>query len=155
MRTIQNLRNVNPGFATDHILTFGLAPEHAGYPSNQIVPVEQRALEALAALPGVRGAGATNDAELEDDNVTGDVTVAGYTAKPDADLNVELPWISDNYLQTLGIPLVAGRYFSPADSATATRVLIVNETFARHYLAARKTRSAIMSAVPNGRRRTQ
>ena len=51
VRTIQNLRNVNPGFATDHILTFGLAPEHAGYPSNQIVPVEQRALEALAALP--------------------------------------------------------------------------------------------------------
>jgi putative ABC transport system permease protein len=133
VRTIQNLRNVNPGFATDHLLTFGLAPEHAGYPSNQIVPVEQRALEALAALPGVRGAGATNDAELEDDNVTGDVTVTGYTAKPDEDLNVELPWISDNYLQTLGIPLVAGRYFSPADSATSTRVIIVNETFARHY----------------------
>jgi putative ABC transport system permease protein len=133
VRTIQNLRNVNPGFATDHLLTFGLAPEHAGYPSNQIVPVEQRALEALAALPGVRGAGATNDAELEDDNVTGDVTVAGYTAKPDEDLNVELPWISDNYLQTLGVPLVAGRYFSPSDSATATKVIIVNETFARHY----------------------
>ena len=133
VRTIQNLRNVNPGFATDHLLTFGLAPEHAGYPSNQIVPVEQRALEALAALPGVRGAGATNDAELADDNVTGDVTVAGYTAKPDEELNVELPWISDNYLQTLGIPLVAGRYFSPADSATATKVIIVNETFARHY----------------------
>ena len=48
-------------------------------------------------------------------------------------MNVELPWISDNYLQTLGIPLVAGRYFSPADSATATKVIIVNETFARHY----------------------
>jgi putative ABC transport system permease protein len=133
VRTIQNLRNVNPGFATDHLLTFGLAPEHAGYPSNQIVPVEQRALEALAALPGVRGAGATNDAELADGNIDGDVTVAGYTPKPDEDYNVELPWISDNYLQTLGIPLVAGRYFSPADSATATKVTIVNETFARHY----------------------
>jgi len=36
-------------------------------------------------------------------------------------------------LQTLGIPLVAGRYFSSADSSTATKVAIVNETFARHY----------------------
>jgi putative ABC transport system permease protein len=133
VRTIQNLRNVDPGFATDHLLTFGLAPEHAGYPPNTIAPVEQRTLAAIAALPGVRAAGATNDADLADDNIDGDVKVSGYTPKPGEDYNVELPWVSDNYLQTLGIPLVAGRYFSSADSATATKVLIVNETFARHY----------------------
>ena len=63
----------------------------------------------------------------------GDVKVSGYTAKPDEEYDVELPWVSDHYLQTLGIPLVAGRYFSPADSATATKVTIVNQTFARHY----------------------
>ena len=133
VRTIQNLRNVNPGFATDHLLTFGLRPEHAGYPPSQIAPVEQRALEALAGLPGVRAAGATNDADLAGMGIDGDVKVSGYTSKPDEDYTVELPWVSDNYLQTLGIPLVAGRYFSTADSATATKVIIVNETFARHY----------------------
>jgi putative ABC transport system permease protein len=133
VRTIRNLRNVNPGFATDHLLTFGLAPERAGYPPDAIAPVEQRALQALAALPGVRAVGATNDAELDDTNIDGDVKVSGYTPKPNEDYTVELPWVSDNYLQTLGIPLVAGRYFSSSDSATATKVLIVNETFARHY----------------------
>jgi putative ABC transport system permease protein len=133
VRTIQNLRNVDPGFATDHLLTFRLAPEAAGYPPTQIAPVEQRALEAIAALPGVSAAGATNDADLAGDDINGDVTVSGYTPKPDEEYDVELPWVSDNYLQTLGIPLVAGRYFSPADSATATKVTIVNETFARHY----------------------
>jgi predicted permease len=51
----------------------------------------------------------------------------------DEGYEVEVPWVSDHYLQTLGIPLVAGRYFSPTDSATATKVAIVNETFARHY----------------------
>jgi predicted permease len=133
VRTIQNLRNVNPGFATDHLLTFGLAPEFAGYPPSQIAPVEQRALEAIAALPGVRAAGATNDPDLAGDDIGGDVKVSGYTPKSDEEYEVELPWVSDHYLQTLGIPLVAGRYFSPADSATATKVIIVNETFARHY----------------------
>ena len=133
VRTIQNLRNVNPGFSTDHVLTFGLSPELAGYPPSQIAPVEQRALEAVAALPGVRAAGATNDAELVGDGISGDVQVSGYTPKPDEEFDVELPWVSDNYLQTLGIPLAAGRYFSPADSATATEVIIVNETFARHF----------------------
>jgi predicted permease len=131
VRTIQNLRNVNPGFATDHLLTFGLRPEHAGYPPSQIAPVEQRALEALAGLPGVRSAGATNDADLAGMGIDGDVKVSGYTSNED--YTVELPWVSDNYLQTLGIPLVAGRYFSTADSATATKVIIVNESFARHY----------------------
>jgi putative ABC transport system permease protein len=75
VRTIHNLRNVDPGFATDHLLTFGLAPEHAGYPANQIAPVEQRVIEALAALPGVRSVGATNDPDLANDSISGSVTV--------------------------------------------------------------------------------
>ncbi len=133
MRTIQNLRNVNPGFVTDRLLTFGLAPEFAGYPPGQIAPVEQRALEALAALPGVRSAGATNDADLAGEEIRGDVSVPGYTPKADEDFEVELPWVSDRYLQTLGIPLIAGRYFSASDTATATKVIIVNQAFARHY----------------------
>jgi putative ABC transport system permease protein len=115
------------------LLTFGLAPELAGYPPSQIAPTEERALEALAALPGMRAAGATNDPELATDSISGSVNVSGYTAKPDEEYDVELPWVSNHYLQTLGIPLVAGRYFSSADSSTATKVAIVNETFARHY----------------------
>jgi putative ABC transport system permease protein len=57
----------------------------------------------------------------------------GYTAKPDEEFDVELPWVSDGYLQTLGVPLVAGRYFNPGDTTTSPRVAIVNESFARHY----------------------
>jgi len=133
VRTIQNLRNVNAGFATDHLLTFDLAPELAGYPPSQIAPIEQRALDALAAIPGVRAVGATNDRDLINEGIDGDVVVAGYTPGPDENFDVELPWVSDGYLQTLGIPLLAGRYFSAADSATAQKVAIVNEIFARHF----------------------
>ena len=133
VRTIQNLRNVNPGFATDHLLTFRLAPELAGYPSNQIAPVEQRVLGALAVLPGVRAVGATDDPDLVDDNKDGDVSVTGYTPRPNEDYTVELPWVSDDYLQTLGIQLAAGRYFSDLDGAAAPQVAIVNERFARHF----------------------
>jgi putative ABC transport system permease protein len=133
LRTIKNLRNVDPGFAADHMLTFGLAPKLAGYPSDQVVAVEQRALEAVAALPGVRTAGATNDAELVGTGISGDVEVAGYTPKPDEAYDVELPWVSNDYLQTLGIPVIAGRYFAATDTAATPKVLIVNETFARHF----------------------
>jgi putative ABC transport system permease protein len=133
VRTIANLRNVNTGFAIDHLLAFHIDPTQAGYAMANIAPVEQRALEAIAGLPGVRGVGATNDADLSDDDVTGDVSVSGYTPPPNDDYDVELPWVSDSYLQTLGVPLVAGRYFNAGDTAASQKVAIVNESFAKHF----------------------
>jgi putative ABC transport system permease protein len=133
VRTIDNLRKVNAGFATDHLLRFSLNPALAGYPATGVAPVEQHALDAIAALPGVRYAGATNDEDLTGDGVSGDVNVSGYTPPPNDDYDVELPWVSDGYLQTLGVPLLTGRYFNPGDTATSDKVAIVNETFAKHF----------------------
>lgn len=133
VRTIRNLRTVNPGFETEHLLAFELAPELAGYPATNIAPIEQRALDAIAGMPGVRAAGATNDAELGDNQREGDVAVSNYTPKPDEEFDVELPWVSNNYLQTLAIPLILGRTFNASDSATSQKVAVVNESFARHF----------------------
>ncbi|HTX77698.1 MAG TPA: ABC transporter permease [Terracidiphilus sp.] len=135
VRTIQNLRNVNPGFETEHLLAFYLAPELSGYPTAGVTPVEQRVLDALAVLPGVRAVGATNDADLVDDDRQGDVYVSGYRPAPDEEFDVELPWVSDGYLQTQGVPLVAGRLFQRSDTATSEHVAIVNESFARHFFS--------------------
>ncbi|HEX5234822.1 MAG TPA: ABC transporter permease [Silvibacterium sp.] len=133
VRTIQNLRSVNPGFATDHLLQFTLAPELAGYPPSQVAPAEQRVLDAVATLPGVRAVGATNDDDLAGDSRGGDVAVSGYTPKPDEEFDVELSWVSNGYLQTLRIPILAGRYFNASDTATSLKVAIVNASFARHF----------------------
>jgi putative ABC transport system permease protein len=133
VRTIENLKHVNPGFATDHLLAFDLDPALAGYPSTGVVPVEQRAMDAIAGLPGVRGVGATNDADLAGNGIDGDVSASGYTPKPDEEFDVELPWVNNGYLQTLGIPLVAGRYFNAGDTATSQKVAVVNEKFAQHF----------------------
>ena len=95
--------------------------------------MEQRVLESLAALPGVKAAGATNDVILRAMALTV-MRSSGHVEKPEDGLDVELPWVSDNYHQTLGIPLIAGCYFAASDKATATKVVIVNEKFARHHL---------------------
>jgi putative ABC transport system permease protein len=135
VRTIQNLRSVNPGFETEHLLSFYLAPSMAGYPAAGVAPVEQRVLEAIAALPGVRAVGATNDDDLTGDQIMGDVEVSGYKPKPDEEFDVELPWVSNGYLDTLGVPLIAGRVFNASDTATSQKVSVVNESFAKHYFA--------------------
>lgn len=92
VRTLLNLRRVNTGFETEHLLSFELRPEMAGYASAGVAPVEQRVLEAVRALPGIRAAGATNDEDLNDSNVVGTVKVSGYQPKPDDEFDVELPW---------------------------------------------------------------
>jgi putative ABC transport system permease protein len=135
VRTIQNLRNTNPGFATDHLLAFQVAPELAGYSGPKVAPVEQRVLDSISGLPGIRAVGATNDADLVGNGRGGDVYVSEYTPKPDDEFEAELPWVSHGYLQTLGIPLVAGRLFNASDTATSQHVAVVNEAFARHFFA--------------------
>ncbi len=133
VRTIQNLRSVDAGFPTDHLLKFYLSPQMAGYQGDAVTAVELRVLDALAALPGVRGAGATNDQELANDGTSGSIDIAGYTPKPDEDVDAEVPWVSQDYFATMGIRLVAGHGFTKADAAGAQKVSVVNEMFARKY----------------------
>ncbi len=135
VRTIANLRNANPGFETEHLLAFGLRPALSGYPGSEVGAVEQRVLERIAHMPGVRAAGGTNDEDLTGEGRDGDVNVSGYTPKPEEEFDIELPWVSDGYLQTLGVPLIAGRLFQNSDTATSQKVAIVNESFVRHYFA--------------------
>ncbi len=96
VRTIRNLRKVDPGFATDHILAFNLDPATAGYIPAAITPVEQRVIDAIAALPGVRGVAATNDADLIGDDNDGDVVVdqdCTNFRREDTEFDVEVPYL--------------------------------------------------------------
>lgn len=133
VRTIANLKDAQTGFATDHLLAFSVNPQLAGVPQTQVTQVELDLLDRLAALPGIRGVAATDDPDLVDDSNTGNVAVSGYTPPPNENFDVEVPWVSNGYLQTMGIPLLAGRYFNAGDTATSTRVAVVNLSFAKHY----------------------
>src|SRR5579862_805081 len=53
-RTLKNLKSVDVGFVTDHLLTFQINPRLAGYESNTISPLYKRLLASLRAQPGVQ-----------------------------------------------------------------------------------------------------
>jgi putative ABC transport system permease protein len=133
VRTLHNLKSLNAGFATDHLLTFGIDPRLAGYEPARTFALYQRVFETLKALPGVRSVAATNDPELANDNVSGNISIAGYTEKPQEDMNVEHEDISPDYFSTLQMPLLAGRAFTDQDAPETQNVAVVNESFARHF----------------------
>jgi predicted permease len=133
VRTLHNLRSLDAGFATDHLLTFGIDPRMAGYEPARTFALYQRVFETMKVLPGVRSMAATNDPELASDGEGGDIAIAGYSKKPHEDMNVEQPNVSADYFSTLQMPLLAGRAFTGQDSAQSQKVAVVNESFARHF----------------------
>ena len=133
VRTMQNLRRVDVGFNTAHLVTFGINPKLSGYAPPAVPALQQRLLDAMSVLPGVQSVAATTVPELANEEAGGNVTISGYNAPPEEDLDIEEPFINPNYFATLQIPLLAGRFFTEDDNATHPHVSIVNESFAKHF----------------------
>jgi putative ABC transport system permease protein len=131
VQTLRHLRNANVGFEREHLLSFGIDPQLAGYRAEQVPALHERILHTMAALPGVRSAAGNSDPELMGmESMTG-VTLVGST--PNEPIIVEGPWITPNYFATASIPLLAGRDFSSSDLPGTLPVVIVNASFARHH----------------------
>ena len=133
VRTLRNLESQNVGFVTEHLVTFGINPRMAGYHQDQVNPLHQRVIETLAALPGVRTVGGTDDPELSDDDIGSNFSIAGYEAKEDEDLHIESPSVTPEYFAALQLPVLAGRVFTSQDIVGQPKVAVVNATFARKY----------------------
>jgi predicted permease len=133
VQTLHNLKSLNVGFATDHLLTFGINPTLAGYDPKDAINVQKHLLEVLATQPGVRSIAGTDDPELADDNESSNISFASRGNKPDDDIHSEWSAITPAYFATMNIPLVAGRVFTDQDLGGKSKVAIVNANLARKY----------------------
>jgi putative ABC transport system permease protein len=133
VRTLENLKSVDVGFTTDHLVTFRVEPRLAGYQPDQAARLYQQMLDRLGGLPGAHSAAATTDPELANTNARTNITVAGYHSNENEDMNVEWARVSPGYVSTLKMPLLAGRELTEQDRAGTQKVALVNESFARHY----------------------
>ena len=133
VRTMQNLRHVNTGFNTSHLVTFHINPQLSGYTNERIPALHQSVLETMAALPEVQSVAATSDVELANNEHSGNVTVEGYNPPPDEDFDVEAPRVNPDFFHAMQVPVLAGRTFTESDDISHPLVGIVNESFVKHY----------------------
>jgi predicted permease len=133
VRTLHNLKNVDVGFATDHLVTFGIEPGYAGYTLDQNPQLFTRILDRLAASPGVRAVAGTSDPELSNNDEVSSIAVPGYTAGENESMQAEWGELSPGYFDALKVPFITGRDISERDSFSTAKVAVVNETFARRY----------------------
>src|ERR1039457_3928202 len=133
VRTLHNLRTLDVGFATDHLVSFGIDPRLAGYQTEQVFPLYRRVLQTLSSLPGTRAVAGTDDPDLANTNDSGNIVIAGYNDREDEDMDVEQPAVTPGYFATMQTPLLAGRDFTDDDVMGKPNVAIVNVAFARHF----------------------
>lgn len=151
VRTLRNLHAEDVGFATDHLITFGVDPRDAGYGAQAVVPLNRRIVERLAALPGAMSAGATSDPELSDNGNGGNISVEGYTQQEGEDMNVEKAMITPGYFNTLKVPVLAGREFTDQDDLNSQKVIIVNEALADRFFGSPQRALGHMLAMGRGK----
>jgi putative ABC transport system permease protein len=89
--------------------------------------------ERVAATPGIESSAWATTIPFIGESQTS-FTVAGTTYAPGQEPDADVDIVSDGYLRTLGIPLLAGRDLSPADRPGTAGVVIVSRSFAVRYL---------------------
>lgn len=136
-RSLNNLQRLDLGLRLDQLITFSIAPELNGYTPQRSVAFFDELRESLAALPGVRSVSAAEIAILTDSNSSSNVTVEGYQAQENEEMNVMRNQIGPDYFATMSVPLISGREFTSSDAANSPKVAIINETMARRFFANR------------------
>jgi putative ABC transport system permease protein len=127
-RSLTKLGNTSTGFQQQGILITQAGFAHLNLPPGQRVAYRWQLLDRIRAIPGVESAADASVVPLSGDSTENNVWPDGHREAP---APVMLSWVGPSYFGTLRTPLIGGRDFNAHDNASAPRMAIVNETFAR------------------------
>jgi putative ABC transport system permease protein len=126
------VQQVEPGFNAERVLTMRLqVPENRYTTMGELNGFYQRALDRLAATPGIEAVALANNLPLSRANAVRNVTIESQGEQRKVDFSV----VSPAYFRALQLPLRRGRTFTEADTATSAGVVVIDETMARQNFA--------------------
>jgi predicted permease len=137
LRTLQNLQQVDLGYAKERLFLMRVDVQMAGYEEQRRLPLFQRLLERVRAVQGVRAASYSKSGLFLGSRSSGHVEVEGYT--PEGGEGVRSVWdhVGPDYFSTLGIPLLLGREITERDQPSSNKVCVINEAFAKRFFTGR------------------
>ncbi|MGH9774974.1 MAG: ADOP family duplicated permease [Candidatus Acidiferrales bacterium] len=145
VRTLRNLRSVDPGFDTSNVLLFGMQPTLAGYKGAQIDGLYRDLYARISALPGVVSVSYSDSPLLSGSQSSMTTQYVRPGASEKSDIEFDLLPVSAKFFETLRIPFLAGRdliledfviqeaYEASPHTATTPTPVVVNEIFAKRY----------------------
>jgi hypothetical protein len=123
------------GYTTSGLLVAPLPFPAPLYTPERSLQILEGLLERLDSVPGVERAATTNVHPLSNSEAVAAFTLDAPLEGSDAEvIHTAVRTVTPGYFEVLGRKLVAGRFLDVRDTASARPVLVVNRTFARHYL---------------------
>ncbi len=150
VRSLGAYRSMETGMhGTDRVLLVGTDGGLTGLVSDSTrVATVRRLLEGIRAVPGVEAAAVARAVVLGPGPVsTAPMRIEGYPPQLNENMNISHNVVSGDYFRTTGIGVLEGRDILDADLAANTPVAVVNEAFARKYLAGRSALGARVNAT--------
>ena len=131
LRTLRNLQRVDYGFDAQNMLLFDVNPSLNGYTGERLSNIYQQIAERTDAIPGVKSTTISLYPMMKGWGWSmGTPTVPG-SKKVVEDGNIYMFPVRNNFLDTMRIPLIAGRVFDDRDNADSAKVAIANQAFVK------------------------
>jgi putative ABC transport system permease protein len=133
--TFAHLEAIDPGFATEHVVTMRVSLTSARYARDDDRAVFwNEALPRLAAVPGVASVGLSEGRPPDDHPMDNAFDLEDRPVGPGSGRPI-VPWIAadSGFFETLRVPLLAGRLFDSHDAAAAEPVVVVDEAWTRRF----------------------
>ena len=121
------------GFDPDRVAAVGARFEMTGYDADQADRFMLAAVERVRSMPGVETASRASRAPLAVSFSPLQVLVPGLHGPADRGATTDRVLVTEDYFDTLGVPLLQGRTFTAADTRESPRVAIVSEAMARRF----------------------
>jgi putative ABC transport system permease protein len=135
LRSFEHLSSQLPGFRPDNLLVADIPLSPNAYPNSvQRMEFFDRLLEKLRAAPGVQSAGAATVLPVTGTGSAIHFNIEGRAPKSPHDyVIIGYRPVTAGYLETLGVPLVRGRFLSSADTDQTPFVVVLNQAAVRQY----------------------
>ena len=134
IRTLINLNAINPGFQTDHLLLVEINPPSQRYATPKDVALHAKIEQAFRSVPGVESVTLTdvplvaNLRSRSDFNIEHEIKGKEYE-----DHSSDLISVGPDFFHTMGIPIIAGRAFTPDDAEKNIAVAVINQSLAKRF----------------------
>lgn len=134
LRSLQGATRIDPGFEDPaHLAMASVDPGLQGYDRERSLEFMDRLIEAVTALPGVTSAGVTDTHPLGLTGSDRGVEVPGYEFAEGELRSLKYAVVSEGYLETMGVQLLAGRTFTRQDDEAGVPVIVVNQRIAERF----------------------
>jgi predicted permease len=143
IRTLVNITRIDPGFEVHRLLIFTVDGSRSGYDGRKLTDLYERMRAKLEGIPGVQAVTLSTVALLSNGMSSSSITVPGYTPSRGQSAETYVIAAGGHFLKTMGIPVLFGRDIDGRDILKARPVALVNQTFARKFLAGRSPMGAV------------